>query len=115
MQKRSSDIKCSPGRFALYALVALVLVAGQAASQIHALSHLGHDLALARSGGKNVPPLSHTAEQCVAFHAVDSFLPSVDLALVPPRLDSPVVSRPGLSLPFTPRIPFNSRAPPVLS
>jgi hypothetical protein len=96
-------------------LVAVALVFAQQAAQLHALSHVQRDLAAAERGGKCVPPVSHPAEQCIAYHAVDSALPGLALATDPPRIALPAVARVTLPLPFSPRIEFDSRAPPVLS
>jgi len=96
-------------------LIAAVLVFTQQAAQLHALSHLKHDLVRAERGGKDLPPINHPAERCIAFHAVDSALPTLALANDPPRIALPVVSSFALPLPFPPRIEFDSRAPPVLS
>jgi hypothetical protein len=96
-------------------LLALALVFAQQAAQLHALSHLQHDMARAERSGKCVPPVSHPAEQCIAFHAVDSALPVLALAIEPPRIALPVIASVDLPLPFAPRIGFDSRAPPVLS
>ncbi|MGB7543811.1 MAG: hypothetical protein WBM28_17560 [Burkholderiales bacterium] len=95
-------------------VAAALLFTGQAA-QLHALSHLGRDLALIEHGDKNAPPLGHPAEQCLAFHAVDSVLPNAALAFEPPRIALPAVAFSALPLPFPPRIEFDSRAPPLLS
>ena len=102
-------------RTLLHLLIALALLFVQQAAQLHALSHLGRDLALAERGGKIVPPIGHPAERCLAFHAVDSALPNVALAADPPRATTPAVVRFSLPLPFPPRIAFDSRAPPALS
>jgi hypothetical protein len=96
-------------------LVAAALVFAQQAAQLHALSHLQRDLAAAERGGKCVPPISHPAEQCIAYHAVDSALPGLALAIDPPRVALPAIAAVALPLPFLPRIEFDSRAPPVLS
>ena len=96
-------------------LVAVALVFAQQAAQFHALSHLKRDLVMAERGGKCVPPVNHPAEQCIAYHAVDSALPVLALAIDPPRIAPPAVARVVLPLPFSPRIEFDSRAPPVLS
>jgi hypothetical protein len=96
-------------------LFAAALVITQQAAQLHALSHLQHDMAKAERSGKCVPPVSHPAEQCIAFHAVDSALPVLALAIDPPRIALPALAPVALPLPFSPRIEFDSRAPPVLS
>lgn len=95
--------------------VAAALVFAQQAAQLHALSHVQRDLAKAELSGKCVPPVSHPAEQCIAYHAVDSALPALALAVDPPRIDLPAVAPVALPLPLSPRIGFDSRAPPVLS
>jgi len=96
-------------------LVAAALVFTQQAAQLHALSHVQRDLATAERGGKCVPPINHPAERCIAYHAVDSALPALALATDPPRIALPAVAPVDLPLPFSPRIEFDSRAPPVLS
>jgi hypothetical protein len=96
-------------------LIAVALVFAQQAAQLHALSHLKQDLIKAERGGKCVPPISHPAEQCIAFHAVDSALPALALAIDLPQIDLPVRAPAELPLPFPPRIEFDSRAPPLFS
>ena len=98
-----------------HVLVAAALVFTQQAAQLHALSHLKYELVKAERGGKFVPPLNHPVEQCIAFHAADSALPTLALASDPPRVASSLVPSFALPLPFPPRIEFDSRAPPVLS
>ena len=96
-------------------VVAAALVFAQQAAQLHALSHIKRDLAMAERGGKGAPPINHPAEKCIAYHAVDSVLPALALAIDPPRIALPTVASVELPLPFSPRIEFDSRAPPVLS
>jgi hypothetical protein len=105
----------SPGRTLRHVLVAVALLFTQQAAQLHALGHLGRDLAQLQRGEGNLPPPGHPAEQCIAFHAVDSALPALALALEPPRIAPPAPASFSLPLPFSPRIEFDSRAPPVLS
>ncbi len=92
-----------------HVIIAFALVFAQQAAQLHSLSHLRQDLARA-AGGKAA--LGHPAEQCIAFHAVDSALPCRALAFDPPRL-APAES-PAVALPIsrTPRLAFDPRAPP---
>ena len=104
-----------PNRTLRHLLLAIALVFAQQAAQLHALSHLQHDMAKAERSGKCVPPVSHPAEQCIAYHAVDSALPALALAIEPPRIALQAVTPAALPLPFSPRIVFDSRAPPVLS
>ena len=104
-----------PDRTLRHLLLAAALVFAQQAAQLHALSHLKRDLEMAECGGKCVPPISHPAEQCIAYHAVDSALPALALAIEPPRIALPAAAPIALPLPFSPRIEFDSRAPPVLS
>ena len=105
----------APNRTLRHLLLAAALVFTQQAAQLHALSHVQYDMAKAERSGKCVPPVSHPAEQCIAFHAVDSALPALGLVLEPPRIALPVIASVDLPLPFAPRIEFDSRAPPVLS
>ena len=96
-------------------LIAAALVFTQQAAQLHVLSHLKRDVVTAERGGKCVPPVNHPAEQCIAYHAVDSVLPAFALAIDPLRAALPAIASVALPLPFPPRIGFDSRAPPVLS
>jgi len=96
-------------------LVAMALLLTGQAAQLHALSHLGRDLARIERGDKNAPPLGHPAEQCLAFHAVDSALPNAAIAPALPRIALPVVALLALPLPYPARIEYDSRAPPLLS
>ena len=98
-----------------YLLVAVALVFAQQAAQLHALSHVQRDLAKAERNGKCVPPISHPAEQCIAYHAVDSTLPGLAPAIDLPQVALPAFRVFVLPLPFPPRIEFDSRAPPALS
>jgi hypothetical protein len=93
-------------------LIGTALLLAQQAAQLHALSHLGYDLAVAERGKLHAPPVGHPAEQCIAFHAVDSALPGLALAPVAPRIAPLAVAYFDLPLPFSPRIEFDSRAPP---
>jgi len=96
-------------------LLAAALVFAQQAAQLHALSHLKSDPVMAERGGQCVPPVTHPAEQCLAFHAIDSVLAALAAAFDPPRVALPAIASFALPLPFAPRIEFDSRAPPVLS
>ena len=96
-------------------LIAVALLFAQQAAQLHALSHLKRNAVMAERGGKCVPPINHPAEQCIAYHAVDSALPVLALAIEPARIALPAVAPAALPLPFSPRIVFDSRAPPALS
>jgi hypothetical protein len=96
-------------------LIAAALVFAQQAAQLHALSHVQHDMAKAERSGKCVPPVNHPAEQCIAYHAVDSVLAALAPAIDPPRVALSTIAPVALPLPFAPRIEFDSRAPPVLS
>jgi len=96
-------------------LIAVALVFTQQVAQLHALSHLKRDLVMAERGGKYVPPVNHPAEQCIAYNAVDSVLAALAPAIDPPRVALPAMASVALPLPFSPRIEFDSRAPPVLS
>ena len=103
------------GRVLRHLLIALALLFTQQAGQLHALSHLGHDLKAAAVGEERAPPLGHPAEQCIAFHALDNALPILSFAVEPPRGALPDVARVTASAPRPSRIVFDSRAPPALS
>ena len=91
-----------------FLLIALALLFSQHAAQVHAVSHLGH-------AGKGAPPIGHPAEQCLAFHALDSALPVLELAFETPHSALSAVFFFTLPLLHPPRIVFDSRAPPALS
>jgi hypothetical protein len=96
-------------------LIALALMFAQQGAQLHGLSHLRHDLKAAAHDGKSAPPVGHPAEQCLAFHALDSALPVLALECEPPRVALSTVTLSTLPLLHPPRIVFDSRAPPALS
>lgn len=121
-------------------LLVLALVTGQSAAHAHALSHLAHDLASARwqafmSPGQHLhghgnpseelacghdhtsgaPELDHDKDRCAAFSALDNTAGSTlaaKVAGIPPVVA--FVKRLWQFLAFE-RIPFSSRAPPVIS
>jgi hypothetical protein len=95
-------------------LIAAALVFAQQSAQLHALSHLRHDLIKAERGGQCVPPLNHHVEHCIAYHAVDSALPGLGVAVEAAHVALSAVTHFDLPLPFAPRIEFDSRAPPLL-
>lgn len=101
-------------RAALFVFLIVALAFSQAAAQLHALSHVAYDLANSGPSGKNLPP-PHPAEQCVAFHAIDSAVPILALAFEPPRVDAQSPRPFSLPHPQPPRTAFDSRAPPALS
>jgi len=94
-------------------IIAFAVLFAQQAAQLHSLSHLKQDLA--RAAGNKGVALGHPAEQCIAFHAVDSALPCSALAFDPPRIEP--VEPLAIALPVSraPRLVFDSRAPPSLS
>lgn len=96
-------------------LIAMALLFAQQAAQLHALVHVRHHLALSDFGDKEAPPPGPPAAQCLAFHAVDSALPSLGLALGPAPLPQPQAVHFVLPIPLVARTQFDSRAPPALS
>jgi hypothetical protein len=104
-----------PNRTLRHLLLAAALVFTQQAAQLHALSHLKRDAVMAERGGKCVPPVNHPAEQCIAYHAVDSVLAALAPAIDLSRFVLSAVTSSALPLPFAARIVFDSRAPPILS
>jgi hypothetical protein len=93
----------------------LALLLAQHAGQMHALSHLDHELAVAEHGEKKAPPLGHPIEKCIAFHALDGTLTTSSAASAPFCVAIPAAAQFVVPLPFPPRIEFDSRAPPALS
>src|SRR5215470_9373977 len=110
-----SRLRRDMNRTLRHLLVAFALVFAQQAAQLHALSHVKRDLIKAELGGKGVPPVGHPAEKCIAYHAVDSTLPSLAPAIDVQQVPLPALASATLPIPFAPRIEFDSRAPPVLS
>src|SRR5260221_13335534 len=96
-------------------LIAAALIFPQQAAQLHALSHVQHDMPRAEQSGKCVPPVNHPAELCIAYHAVDSVLAALAPAIDPPQVSLPTIASAALPLPLAARIVFDSRAPPILS
>jgi hypothetical protein len=96
-------------------LIALALLFGQQAAQLHALSHLAQDQSRVAGGEQSVPPAGHPVAQCLMFHAMDSALPTLLAVFDTVRAAPPAPVQVSLPLPLRPRIVFDSRAPPVLS
>ena len=96
-------------------LIALALLLGQQAAQLHAFSHLAQNQTRIAGGEKSVPPAGHPAAQCLMFHAVDSALHPQLAAFEPVRALPPAPLQVTLPLPLPPRIEFDSRAPPVFA
>ena len=94
---------------------ALTLLLSQYAAQMHSLSHLGHELAVAEHGERSAPPLGHAIEKCIAFHALDGTISNSSAAPGPFCVAIPPAAQFAVSPPFPPRIVFDSRAPPALS
>lgn len=104
--------------------LAALLLAGQWAGQLHALSHARHDLALALAapgpageaipqGPANPPRLDHSADHCIAFHALDGAAVAA-AGLTPGRNNTQFFhALPGCTLRAADPLPFSSRAPPV--
>jgi hypothetical protein len=90
--------------------IAFALLFAQQAAQLHALTHVRDALS-----GKSTPPASHLGAKCLAFHAVDSALPCGAVALEPERIEPLAPAFVALPLSRSPRIEFDSRAPPTLS
>jgi len=100
---------------ALQIIVVLSLLFAQYAGQMHSMSHLRHELAVAEHGEKSAPPLGHAIEKCVAFHAVQGVITGGVAVIAAPCVDMPAEAPFQIALPFHPRIVFDSRAPPALS
>lgn len=102
-------------RILRHLLLAMALLFSQQAAQLHAFSHFKRDMALALGDKKTAPPISHPAEQCLAFHAVDSFLPGVSQPGIARCAVPPYLASFRNFLPVAARIVFDSRAPPSVS
>ena len=98
-------------------VLAVALIAGQWAGQMHALSHAQYDLAVAahaRTGGDNPAPLDHARDRCVAFHALDCAVDAPPLAFLDSAVVVVLVAQPRLPLRPAKHTAYSSRAPPVL-
>ena len=101
--------------------VAVALVAAQWAGQLHALSHAEHNLAVAVAASaapdgeerQVPPPLDHSPDHCVAFHALDAAAGSSPAVVSASATSCLVASLPHLPPQLADRVPFSSRAPPV--
>ena len=101
-----------------HVLIALALLFSQQAAQLHAMGHVGSELAAAAQGeqsDKSAPPAGHPAEHCLAFHAIDSALAAITPAVAVQCAGVTPVAFFTLPLAFASRIIFDSRAPPALS
>jgi hypothetical protein len=96
-------------------LIAFALLFAQQAAQLHDLTHAVRDLAAAARGDKSPPPLGHSAEQCLAFHAVGSALTCAHPVLEVQRAAAEAISGVALPIAAAPRVAYDTRAPPSLS
>ena len=101
-------------RHASTALAVLALLLGQLGAQLHEVSHLRHDVAAARYGESKAPPLGHSADVCVAYHAVCSAIGHAgQWPLLRPAPPQAVTLALRFFLLRTQRVEFLSRAPPA--
>ncbi len=100
---------------ALQIVLGLALLFAQYAAQLHSMSHLRHELAVAKYGEKRAPPLGHTIEKCVAFCAIHGAITGGDSVIDPSVVAVSLEPQFVVPLPFPPRVAFDSRAPPALS
>ena len=96
-------------------LLALALLFGQQAAQLHAVFHLTQYPSRFAGGEDSLPPAGHPAAQCLVFHAVDSAVSTLLTGLAPVRSAPLAPTHVSLPLLLPPRIAFDSRAPPILS
>lgn len=94
-------------------LLAAALLFSQHAAMLHGLVHAQHDVALAEHGKGKAPALGHGIDQCVAYsaltHALGNSAVAMQFACVHPDLAVVALETPAVS----PRIAFDSRAPPL--
>lgn len=100
---------------ALQLFLALALLFAQFAAQMHSMSHLRHELAVAKYGEKHAPALGHSIYKCVAFHTLHGTITGGDTVIGPSCVDVSPEPQFVVALPFPARIVFDSRAPPALS
>ena len=104
-------------RHLLSLILAAVLIAGQWAEQVHALSHAEYDLAVAthfKTGGDAPAPLDHSRDRCVTFHGLDCAVDAPPLASLESQAAVATVAIPRLLLRPAEHPAYSSRAPPVL-
>jgi hypothetical protein len=83
---------------------------------LHEVSHLRHDVAAARYGESKAPPLGHSADVCVAYHAVCSAIGHAGhWPVLPPAPPQAVAFAFRLWILRAPQVQFHSRAPPASS
>ncbi len=99
-----------------------VFVAAQWAGYLHALSHAKYDLAVALAAaghggdaGRQAPPLDHSADHCVAFHALDSVASGSPLVVSVSGSACPTLTAQHVLLLPSATASYSSRAPPALS
>ena len=93
----------------------LALLFAQYAAQMHSTLHLRYDLLLAKYGEKQAPPLGHTVDKCIAFHALYGTITGGKSLIAPSRVALLPETQFVVPAPFPPRIVFDSRAPPAAS
>ena len=102
-------------------LLVAALVAAQWAGHLHALSHAKYDLAVTLAAGhgagegSHAPPLGHSADHCVAFHALDNVASSAPVVVISPASACAASASQQLVLLRAELVPYSSRAPPSLS
>ena len=94
-------------------LIAFALLFGQHAAQQHLLYHAGLDLAGASAQNqKGAPQSDHGTDRCLAFQAVGGVLTCHALTFALPSFEPPAPAPVALPPARSPRIHFESRAPP---
>lgn len=111
--------RCFLQLYSVRLLLALSLLGAQWAGQLHALSHVKHDLVAAAyikaGGGADKPSLDHGREQCVVFQGLDCSPASLQPPMVASHPGSPGIALPQALIRPAGYPPYSSRAPPVFS
>ena len=94
-------------------LIAFALLFGQHAAQQHAFYHAGLELAGANAHDqKGAPQSNHGTDRCLSFQAVGSALTCHALTIAVQGFEPPAPAPVALPPARSPRIHFESRAPP---
>lgn len=102
-------------RIPIRVFLSVLLLFGQFAAQMHAMSHLRHDIAVAEHGPEKAPALGHGTDKCVAFGALANVLGNAVVAQAATGAEPATLVLPANSVFVPARIAFDSRAPPALS
>lgn len=93
-------------------LLIAALLFSQHAAMLHGLAHAEHELALASQQDGKVPVLGHGADVCAAYGAIAHALGNASAAPAGSGIGPNARNASFQEFSITPRIAFDSRAPP---